>query len=127
MRVYVAAPWVRKTDAINAGKVLETEGFEVTSRWFFHEGDPTDSTGIKCDDGAIIAQALEDIEDVLSADVVLILQLEKSEGKAVETGIAIANDIPFIVVGDRSNIFQTLSEGLFPTLEDAIGFLNTKR
>lgn len=126
MRVYVAAPWVRKADAINAGKLLEHNGFEVTSRWFYHEGDPTDSTGLKCDDSAIIQQALEDIEDVLSADILMILQLEKSEGKAVETGIAIANDIPFIVVGARSNIFQILGEGFFYSVEEAIEYLISK-
>lgn len=127
MRVYVASPWVRKADAINAGKLLETSGFEVTSRWFYHEGDPTDSTGIKCDAGAITVQALEDIEDVLSADILMILQLEKSEGKAVETGIVIANDIPFIVVGERSNIFQVLGQGFFSSVEDAIEYLISKR
>ena len=108
MNVYIAAPWVRRDDARAFGKRLEELGYGITSRWFYHEGDPNDSTGITVDIESIRAQAFEDIEDVLAADVLVVLNLQKSEGKAVETGIAIAHGVPFISVGVRSNIFQSL-------------------
>lgn len=126
MKVYVAAPWVRKQEAIAAGEQLKAAGFEVTSRWFYHEGDPNDSTGINEEPYRIRLQAWEDIRDVRSADALVVLNLELSEGKAVETGIAIAADIPMVFVGRRSNIFQTLGTEV-ATLEDAIRELNAYR
>jgi len=119
VKVYVAAPWVRKSDAIAAGQQLEKNGFEVTSRWFHHEGNPSDPTGSTSPLESIQDQARQDIDDVLRADVLVVLNLEKSEGKAVETGLAIGASIPVISVGSRSNIFQTLGVEV-QTLEDAI-------
>lgn len=123
MRVYIAAPWVRRADAIKAGEKFKEAGFEISSRWFHHEGNPNDSAGLTATDDHIREQALEDYDDVASSDFMVILQLEKSEGKAVETGIALANGIPFIVVGSRSNIFQVLGEGMFDSVEEAIEYL----
>jgi len=125
LNVYIAAPWIRKADAIAAGEMFAKAGYVVTSRWFNHEGDPNDSTGIRCPDDVIRHQAREDIQDVLRADALVVLNLEKSEGKAVETGIALQAGIPFIVVGERSNIFQILSLGMVESVEDAISLLNT--
>lgn len=110
MKVYIAAPWVRRSEAIEIGKLFEAAGIEVTSRWFFHKttGDPNDSTGVTSPLLTIQLQAFEDIADVRRADALVVLNLQKSEGKAVETGIAIAVGIPVISVGKRSNIFQAL-------------------
>jgi nucleoside 2-deoxyribosyltransferase len=125
MRVYIAAPWVRKAEAIIVGREFEAAGHEVTSRWFHHGdgGDAMDSTGITQPIDSIREQAWEDIEDVCSADVLVVLNLEKSEGKAVETGIALANNIPIVSVGTRSNIFQTLGFEA-ETVQGAIEVLN---
>ena|SRR6266436_1864464 len=119
MKIYVAAPWIHKQDAIKAGTQLEAAGHNVTSRWFFHQGDATDPTGMNSDIVDIIFQAREDITNVLRADCLVVLNLARSEGKAVETGIALANNIPIISVGPRGNIFQTLGVEV-PTLEAAI-------
>ncbi len=108
MRIYIAAPWVRREEAIAAGRVAEVAGFKVTSRWFYHEGATLDTTGSSLARAETIRQALEDIADVKRSHVLIVLNLEKSEGKAVETGIALANRIPVISVGQRSNIFQAL-------------------
>lgn len=122
MKVYVAAPWRRKLDAIEVGLRLTAAGIEVTSSWFTHEGDPNDPSGHTSPIEDVRYQAREDIKDVLRADYVLVLNLQKSEGKAVETGIAIANGIPVISVGTRSNIFQTLGHEV-STVAEAIQIL----
>jgi nucleoside 2-deoxyribosyltransferase len=118
MKIYIAAPWVRKADAIEVGHLLRERGHIVTSRWFDHEGDPSDSTGVKSPIHEMRRQALEDIEDVRRSDLLLVLNLEKSEGKAVETGIALAAGVHVIAVGGRSNIFQALGTEV-ASLDDA--------
>src|SRR3954462_13332354 len=104
MKIYVAAPWVRRPEAIEVGKRFVAAGHELTCRWFDHQtdGDPMDSTGVTCNPASIRFQATEDIADVRRADVLIVLNLQKSEGKAVETGIAIAAGIPVVSVGPRS-------------------------
>lgn len=126
MRVYIAAPWVRKAEAIKAGFEVEAAGHIVTSRWFTHGdgGDAMDSTGITQAIEGIRNQAWEDIEDVSSADALIVLNLERSEGKAVETGIALIQNIPVISVGKRGNIFQTLAIEV-ETIQEAIAALDT--
>lgn len=121
MKVYIAAPWVRRPEAIRIGKQFTAAGHELTSRWFHHvtDGDPMDSSGITCNQESIRFQAREDIADVRRADVLVVLNLQKSEGKAVETGIAIAAGIPIVSVGDRSNIFQSLGYEV-DTVDDAL-------
>jgi nucleoside 2-deoxyribosyltransferase len=126
MKVYIAAPWVRRTEAIEVGKQFTAAGHEVTSRWFFHEvvGDPQDSSGLSSPrQDSIRAQAQEDINDVRRADALVVLNLQKSEGKAVETGIAISAGIPVISIGTRSNIFQSLGYEV-PTVDDALTLLS---
>jgi len=126
MKIYIAAPWRRKPEAVAAGEKFAQAGFEVTSRWFDHHGDPNDSSGLTESDKAIRIQACEDLLDVSRSDYVVVLNLEKSEGKAVETGYAIALGIPFVYVGPRPNIFQTLGTGPFYSVEDAIQYLQTQ-
>lgn len=117
--VYIACPWVQKEAAVAAGKQFTEAGFNVTSRWFNHQGDPNDSAGISVSDEAIEQQAIEDLQDVLDADVIVVLNLQKSEGKAVETGFALAHGIPLVTVGTRSNIFQVLGL-MVSSVEEAI-------
>lgn len=128
MKVYIAAPWIHRQDAIAAGEKAKAWGLEVTSRWFTHEGDPNDPSGHSSSDEAIRQQAREDIADVMRADYVIVLNLAKSEGKAVETGIALHAGIPIVSVlpdGRRSNIFQALTVTV-PTLEDALQYILPK-
>jgi len=124
MKIYVAAPWVRRPEAIVIGEQFKAAGHELTSRWFYHEsdGDPMDSSGLTCSPESTREQALEDITDVMRADALVVLNLQKSEGKAVETGIAIAVGIPVISVGTRSNIFQSLGSEV-ETVEEALHVL----
>jgi hypothetical protein len=73
------------------------------SRWLrIHDDDTKDPWARR-------REAQADWADVLDSDVLLLLNLEKSEGKAVEQGIALQAGIPIIAVGDTySNVFQHL-------------------
>ncbi len=120
IKVYVAGPWVRKDEAAAARERLKAEGFTVTSRWIDVPQD-VDQNDVEY----MTAQGIHDFEDVQRADCVLVLNLEKSEGKAVEQGLALAWDMPLIIVGERSNIFQYLPQvRMMKTLDQAIGYLN---
>lgn len=120
MRVYIAAPFVHKQQAAGAALLLEARGFTITKRWWEHrdvdgEKQPNGSTLYSSEQRAELQQqAFEDVEGVLSADVVVVLNLCTSEGKAVEQGIAIAERIPVLVYapfGGYLNVFQHLGEG----------------
>lgn len=105
---YLAAPWTRRDVAAELSVRLEEAGFHATHRWWQYEaGD---------EDHARLADlAALDLVGVTSCDDFIVLNLEKSEGKAVESGLALAGHLRFghpqrlIGVGPRgSNIFQHL-------------------
>ena len=111
--IYLAAPWIHRDAARLAAEQLRAAGHKVTSNWLEH---PDLLIG---DDWELAAewypqlqqQAVEDITDILSSDVVLLLALAKSEGKATELGVAYANGMPIILVGERKhNIFYFLPD-----------------
>ena len=122
LRIYIAAPWVRRFEAIEQAQVLKEAGHRITSRWFEHEGDPVDNTGGKLDPVEVRRQALEDLDDVRESDVVVVLNFERSEGKAVETGYALAHHIPVVQVGPRGSIFACLCKEV-ETVEEALEVL----
>jgi nucleoside 2-deoxyribosyltransferase len=132
MRVYVAAPWIKGGDALEARNALVAAGIEVNSRWLSRVKGNTDPDYDYTKDPTYTvpdarAESLKDIEDVLDADAVVVVNSAKSEGKAVETGIAIGAGIPVVVVGERSNTFHYLSEDegmkVVPNVGDAIAWL----
>lgn len=124
MRIYIAAPWVRKAEAIAVGEQFKAAGHIVTSNWFHHEdtGALGDSAGNSITHEERKRQATVDLADVLSSDALVVLNLEKSEGKAVETGIALVAGLKVISVGPRSNIFQSLAIEV-ATVEEALALL----
>lgn len=122
LKIYIAAPWVRKEDAKKYAATVERMGYAVTSRWFHHDGNPGDSSGSTAPKERIIKQAHEDIEDIHNSHGLIVLNLERSEGKAVETGIALEIGIPIASVGPRGNIFLALCEEC-ETIEEAVEYL----
>lgn len=109
MKIYIAGPWLRRLEVRRAAQQLEAAGHTITSRWLYkHEGAPGDFAGLWSPDDYILEQAIDDVNDVLTADVFVMLNLEKSEGKAFEMGVAYMAGIPIICVGERFNIFCTL-------------------
>lgn len=115
LKVYVAAPWVAKDQALVAKQAFETAGIEVTARWITRD-TPADISARynagetnPADDQHLTEEAINDVEDVIKADLFVILNLDKSEGKATEMGMAYALGMPIILVGQRTrNIFYHL-------------------
>lgn len=112
IRIYIAAPWAHKDKASELKKQFEAAGLEVTSRWMdLHLPKPNvaDDGGIAYDEEVLRREAMEDIKDVLECDIYCVFNLEKSEGKAVELGLAIASFKGVVVVGKPLNVFQYLN------------------
>ena len=103
-KVYVAAPWSFKGYASEIARRIARQGdirFVVNSRW--HELDVTH------DDPALHeAEAHNDISDVFDCDVMLVLNLERSEGKAFEQGMAFTLGKPIIIWGTATNVFHAI-------------------
>lgn len=105
MKVYVAGPWVMRDEVIPIAERIEGAGYEITHKWWNHEGS--------YDDYPLMREfAVLDFEGVRKADVVVVCDFAKSEGKAVEQGIALALGKPILLVKrkgvDNLNIFHTL-------------------
>lgn len=102
MKIYIAAPFELRDEAIAAGQVLKARGHEITSTWL---RDP----GVNDDIWARI-----DLGDVKRADALVLLNPEDyrnsgTGGRHAEFGYAIALGKRLVVVGVRSNIFHQLS------------------
>lgn len=110
IKIYVAAPFVHRGLALAAKLRLEDAGFQVTSRWITRESNLTnDDINNPAHFKELQTEALNDVADIVSADAFVILNSEKSEGKATELGIAFIRKMPVYLVGDLSrNIFYHL-------------------
>lgn len=129
LKIYLAAPWSHRRYAAEvAAPQLRADGFTVVSRW--HDEWATRGDG-DATEPELIAEALKDIEDVQRADAMVVLNFSKSEGKAVEQGLALARRIPIVVVGtEYTHVFQHLAIfELVPDLQTAsiiLGYLQPK-
>ena len=108
MLVYLAAPWVDKQQAQEVADILGRQGHCITTRWWEHRDVPGYRTGNETRDelAELAEQAQLDLDGVLGADVFVLLNSQVSEGKAVETGVALCSGMPIIVLGKRSNLFH---------------------
>lgn len=118
MKLYIAAPWVHRNDAREVAKLLEAEGHVITHKWWDVEGEYDDhEKTTEC--------AFDDYEGVYNADRLVLLDTQKSEGKAVEQGLALGFGIPIIAIGRRGehsqNVFHHLPNYTWvETLNEAI-------
>jgi len=124
IKIYIAAPWAEKAYAKEVSKDFRAAGFDVVSRWIdFHEG--TSSDGLQLDPVKLQREALNDIEDVMAADILVLLNLQargtETSGKAVETGMALAMGKDVVMVGGPTNVFHFLDTvRKVDSIEDAI-------
>lgn len=95
--IYLAAPWTHRFDARKARTELQRAGHTVPCRW------------LEVADGADpVLEAQHDVQDLRAAEVLVVLNLAKSEGKACETGMALMLGIPVVSVYEGANIFLKL-------------------
>lgn len=120
-RIYLAAPWVHKDKAAQAKQRFIDASIEVVSGWTERENSPQE-----IDPARMQAQAMLDRDEVGTANTLVILGSAKSEGKASEMGMALAQGKRVILVKeDRvGNIFYHLPEvERVDTLDEAIALL----
>lgn len=128
MRIYIAAPWVEREKLPAIARVFEGAGHTITERWWEHEDVPNyPHHTTEAEDKELGNQATRDLLGVFMADAVVLINSAKSEGKAVETGLAIAAGMPVIVVGPRSNIFHWMlpPEFCVDTIDEALRLLSS--
>lgn len=121
MKVYIAAPFVDRARMPEIAEKVEAMGHTVTRKWWEVED-------LRQDPKASFDCASLDALGVMEADLMLLINSAKSEGKAVEQGIAIANGMPIIAVGKLeehgNNIFHYLEHYEWvPDLETALDVL----
>lgn len=119
VKVYLAASYSRRQEMVHhAAAVLREAGLEVTSRWIDGSHELDDSATVE--DRARLA--MEDLEDVVRADVVLsFTDGPQSAGKGrggrhVELGIALALGKRVLLIGPPENVFHYL-----PQVERCVG------
>lgn len=110
MRIYIAAPYPIRSAAVTLRSVLESRGWDVCARWTAPDHDLDDKGP---HDTEWQRHALEDLEDVMNADLLIALSYPEfanagTGGRHVELGIAIARGIPIILIGERTNCFHYL-------------------
>lgn len=124
MKVYVAAPFTHKDEAIKVAEAVEALNHNITHKWWVVEHE--DSRTPEEREAYLTEHAQLDFNGVVDADVVIMLHLAKSEGKAVEQGIALGLGIPILAIGQRGysvamNIFHWMPDYIWcDTLEDAL-------
>ena len=110
MKIYLAAPWVRREEAKAAAAQAVEAGHTITHDWWNHEAGNEDTDELE-------RLGRLDYDAVRTCEAFIVLNLEKSEGKSVEQGIALyghldgpAGPYYLIGVGPRgTNIFQNLA------------------
>ena len=114
--VYLAAPWADRAKAREVRDQLVAANIRVNSRWLdLHHEDEDDVT-----DAIKAEEAMHDIEDVLFSDMLVLWNSMKSEGKAVETGVALTSFKGIVIIGERTNVFHYLNMPVVKTVEEAI-------
>lgn len=110
MKVYIAAPFDRRTEIRTRRGELADVGIEVTSRWIDIADDvPPDHKRAAAE---LADEAQKDLIDIDAADAVILdtETLSTTGGMWVELGYALARSAPVIVVGPRRNVFCLLPQ-----------------
>lgn len=104
MRIYIAAPWADKDQMPRIAAAFEAAGQEITHKWWEVENLPEAERSPEL----LRNQADSDVQGVVDAKVLVLLNTSKSEGKATEQGIAIGLDKPIVAVGKLGALSQNV-------------------
>lgn len=117
--LYLAAPWIDKDKMGELAAKFEAKGHSITHKWWLVED------GLARTLETLREQAQWDFDGVVAADVVVLFNTSKSEGKAVEQGIALGLGKPIVAVGKQGeiskNVFHYLSD--YTWVDDVDGAL----
>ena len=110
MRVYLAAPYSRKTEINQYAAELRAGGIEVTSSWLDEPHKPTTQMH-ELTHEEHQQYANQDVKDVQAADILVFFTDPTGSivrgGRHVEFGIALERRMPIFVIGNqRENIFH---------------------
>lgn len=126
MRIYIAAPWKDKEIMPAVADRVEGAGHTITHKWWEAEDTPEDDRTVEI----LRQQAIKDVTGVKTADLVLVINSAKSEGKSLEQGVAIGDNKPIVIVGKRGefskNVFHYLDNYRWvETVGEALEILDT--
>lgn len=126
MIIYIAAPWADREKMPEISKRFEDEGHGITWKWWLTEDIKESARTFE----ALQEQAFNDVKGVVDAQLVVLLNNAKSEGKAFETGLAVAQRKPIIAVGKLGafslNVFHYLpSFKWVDSVDEALDVLRT--
>ncbi len=117
MTIYLAGSWRLKSSVRYARGKFEAVSIKVQSDWI----DSPDEVG----HAELRASAYRDLQQLEGADALVLMSVEKSDGKASEFMYAYCNRKPIVVVGNHDlNIFYHLDNViLVNTIQEAIDAL----
>ena len=138
MRIYLAGRYSRREELARYRDILKLRGITVTSRWLNGDHKVDDTGSPTTDDGQVLGAeklrtrfAREDIEDVKSADSLILfteeprVQSASRGGRHVEFGMALAFGKALVAVGPRENLFTWLPEVVWlPSFDDYLDMLD---
>ncbi len=118
MTIYLAGSWTQKSAVRYARGKFQAAGIKVQSDWI----DSPDEAGHV----ELRASAYRDLQQLHGADALVIMSVERSEGKASEFMFAYCAGKPIVVVGNHDlNIFYHLDKvTLVNTIQEAIDSLH---
>lgn len=116
MNVYLAAPYAVRDVVRGLATELTRIGYTVTSTWLkeTHEINAgTKGAATDLGDDAVSAHARQDMKDIDRSNLLVLFTsayvgAEGGGGRHIETGYALAQGIPVIVVGEPENVFHRL-------------------
>lgn len=133
--LYLSAQFEDAAILRDARAKLAALGYIVTSRWL-DAGTAVPATAQAGEAGAgdrLAAIAVQDLEDIRAADVVVVYNPPEAcaigrGGRHVETGYALALGKPIVVVGTRGNVFHWLPDmTLVRDWTELEGWLDSRR
>lgn len=119
MKIYIAAPYPCREEALRWATALQEAGHVVTARWVFAHEDEKDPVSQQ-------SYASIDITDILMADILVLMTGYRGDrswtgGRHWETGYAYAMGRKVIVVGPRESVFHHLLDvQQYDTIEEMI-------
>ncbi len=123
MRAYLAAPYAARTQIRTLASQLTRIGYTITSTWLDEEHEVnagTTGAASSLADNVVMGHALQDLKDIDRSQLLVLFTLDVcdledggsgiSGGRHVETGYAIARNVPIVVVGEPENVFHRMGK-----------------